>query len=225
MSSSVLLKSSIGKKVFMALTGLFLCIFLMGHLAGNLQLILITGEEGQLAFNSYAKFMTTNPLVKILSYLTYFSILFHAVDGILLTIQNRAARPVNYTYNKPGVNSSWMSRFMAPMGVIILIFIVLHMSGFWAGYHWGEMGVDSAGNKDLHTEVMKAFQVPWITAFYIFSMIVIAFHLLHGFQSSFQSLGLNHPTYTPIFYKVGVAFAIIVPVLFAIIPIIIFLRY
>ena len=93
MSKSVLLNSSIAKKYWLALTGLFLCLFLAGHLAGNLQLF-IPGEAGRLQFNEYALFMTTNPAVKVLSYVTYFSILFHAIDGILLTVQNRKARPV-----------------------------------------------------------------------------------------------------------------------------------
>ena len=88
MSNSSILKSSIAKKYWMALTGLFLCTFLIGHLLGNLQLIFIDGEEGRRAFNEYAYFMTHNPAIKILSYLTYISIIFHAVDGFILTIQN-----------------------------------------------------------------------------------------------------------------------------------------
>ena len=98
MSKSAILKSSIAKKWWMALTGLFLCLFLVGHLLGNLQLIFITGEEGKVAFNEYAYFMTHNPFIKVMSYITYFSILFHAVDGIALTIQNKKARPVKSSY-------------------------------------------------------------------------------------------------------------------------------
>ena len=89
MSKSAILKSSIAKKWWMALTGLFLCLFLVGHLLGNLQLIMIDGVEGKRAFNEYAYFMTHNPLIKIMSYLTYLSILFHAIDGIYITIQNK----------------------------------------------------------------------------------------------------------------------------------------
>jgi succinate dehydrogenase / fumarate reductase cytochrome b subunit len=88
MSNNGLLKSSLAKKYLMALTGLFLCTFLVGHLAGNLQLF-IQGAEGQQAFNEYAEFMTTFPLVKLLSYLTYACVLFHIVDGIVLTTRNR----------------------------------------------------------------------------------------------------------------------------------------
>ena len=105
MSKSALLKSSIAKKWWMALTGLFLCLFLVGHLLGNFQLF-IDGEEGKRAFNEYAYFMTHNPFIKVMSYLTYLSILFHAIDGIALTIQNKKARPQKYAYNKPSANSS-----------------------------------------------------------------------------------------------------------------------
>src|SRR5690606_12983677 len=100
MSNSAILKSSIAKKYWMALTVLFLCLFLVGHLLGNLQLIFITGEEGKRAFNEYAYFMTHNPFVKVLSYLTYLSILFHAVDGLMLAVQNKKARPQGYAYVK-----------------------------------------------------------------------------------------------------------------------------
>ena len=99
MSSSGILKSSLAKKYAMALTGLFLCSFLVGHLLGNLQLF-VPGVEGQTAFNEYALFMTTFPLVKILSYLTYASVLFHVVDGFVLVVQNRKARPARYAVEK-----------------------------------------------------------------------------------------------------------------------------
>jgi succinate dehydrogenase / fumarate reductase cytochrome b subunit len=131
MSKSAILSSSIAKKYWMALTGLFLSLFLVGHLVGNLQLIFITGEEGKRAFNEYAYFMTHNPAVKLLSYVTYLSILFHAIDGILLTIQNKKARPVQYAYNNPGANSKLVARQMAVLGSAILLFIILHMSNFW----------------------------------------------------------------------------------------------
>ena len=131
MSSQSVFSSSIIKKVWMALTGLFLCTFLIGHLAGNMQLILKTGEEGRRAFNEYAYFMAHNPFIKVLSYVTYFSIIFHAVQGLYLAIQNKKARPQGYVYNKPSANSSLPSRYMAILGTLILVFIVTHMANFW----------------------------------------------------------------------------------------------
>ena len=128
MAKSAILKSSLAKKYWMSLTGLFLCLFLVGHLAGNLQLIFSDASH----FNEYALFMTTNPVVKLLSYVTYISIIFHAVDGILLTIQNRKARPIKYAKENAAANTVWASRNMAVLGTVILVFIVTHMVNFWA---------------------------------------------------------------------------------------------
>jgi succinate dehydrogenase / fumarate reductase cytochrome b subunit len=136
MSKNGLLKSSLAKKYLMALTGLFLCLFLVGHLLGNLQLF-ATGPEGAEKFNLYAKFMTTNPLIKVMSYLTYACIILHVIDGFVLTIQNRKARPVKYVVEKGSENSSWASRNMAVLGTILLVFIVTHMQHFWYVMHFG----------------------------------------------------------------------------------------
>ncbi|MEN9929230.1 MAG: hypothetical protein RLZZ231_1151 [Bacteroidota bacterium] len=280
MAKSAFLKSSIAKKYWMALTGLFLCLFLSGHLAGNLQLIFSDAKH----FNEYALFMTSNPAVKILSYLTYISILFHAFDGILLTIQNKKARPVGYA-KTDGSSSSVSSRNMAVLGTIILVFIVTHMVNFWAVMHFDKniplmtKTIEVQGNKqvfyvgtqagqyfpieqiakedekveqgampkqfviknrtelyynqvdvkvadlykDLHKITIDFFKHPktglLATILYVLAMFTLAFHLLHGFQSAFQSLGLNNPKYTPGIKKFGAAFAIIVPLLFAIIPV------
>ena len=127
MSNSALIQSSLAKKYWMAATGLFLCLFLIGHLAGNLQL-LIPGEEGRLQFNAYAQFMTSNIAVMILSYLTYISIIFHAIDGIVLSVQNKKARPLDYAYSRPSRNSLWTSRNMGILGTLILVFIIIHMA-------------------------------------------------------------------------------------------------
>lgn len=223
MSKSALIKSSLAKKYWMSATGLFLCTFLIGHLVGNLQLLL-PPDEALVVFNEYARFMTTNPLIKILSYLTYFSILFHAVDGILLVIQNKKARPVQYAYNKPSVNSSWASRNMGLLGAIVLFFIIVHMRSFWYEMHFGSIALDVNGNKDLYTITTAAFQELWYVVMYVLCMIAIAFHLSHGFASAFQSIGANHAKYTPVIKKVGTAFGILIPLAFAIIPVFLYLR-
>lgn len=253
-ASTGLLKSHIVKKYWMAATGLFLCLFLTGHLAGNLQLFSTT-YDGQLQFNEYAVFMTTNPAVKILSYVTYFSILFHAIDGIVITLANRKARPDRYEYSKASGSSIWSSRNMGILGTIILVYIVVHMQNFWYLYKFGvtpymksESGdpllMDGSavsggeiqegmvyldGNlmgeamKDLYTIVLSSFQDPILVAFYVIGMIAVGFHLVHGFQSSFQSFGLSNPKYSGLIKNAGYAFAIVVPLLFAIIPVYMFL--
>ena len=223
MSKSALIKSSLAKKYWMSATGLFLCTFLIGHLVGNLQLLL-PPDEALVVFNEYARFMTTNPLIKILSYLTYFSILFHAVDGILLVIQNKKARPVQYAYNKPSANSSWASRNMGLLGAVVLFFIIVHMRSFWYEMHFGSIALDINGNKDLYTITTAAFQELWYVVMYVICMIAIAFHLSHGFASAFQSIGVNHAKYTPVIKKVGAAFGILIPLVFAIIPVFLYLR-
>jgi succinate dehydrogenase / fumarate reductase, cytochrome b subunit len=289
MAKSALLKSSLAKKYWMALTGLFLCLFLVGHLLGNLQLIFADA----LAFNMYALFMTTNPAVKVLSYVTYISIIFHAVDGILLTIQNRKARPERYVKENQAANTVWASRNMAVLGTIILIFIVTHMANFWAVMHFqenmplqtvkvpgqmpgqeqefyittgtgaarflavqqvdgknlvkegnkfyavlsGAQPIDSSvkgsqpepqktffaeGYKDLHKITVGFFKDPQYgliaTILYVIAMIALGFHLWHGFGSAFQSLGANNPRYNNFIKNFGKAFSIVVPLLFAIIP-------
>ncbi len=218
MARSALLGSSLTKKYWMALTGLFLVLFLFTHLAGNLQLLDMS-PDGQLRFNAYARFMTTFLPVKIASYLLYASILFHAFDGFLLAIQNRKARPLPYSYEKPSANSTWYSRQMALLGTLILVFLVIHMKRFWYEMHWGDIGMDANGNKDLYTVVAAAFSEWWYVALYVVMMAALAYHLLHGFASSFQSLGLNHPRYTPIIKNAGVFIAVVLPIFFALIPV------
>lgn len=126
--------SSIGQKFIMALTGLFLCSFLVVHMIGNLQLF---KSDGGLSFNTYAVFMTTNPLIKVTSYLLYFSIIFHAIKGIMLVMKNNKARPVKYAVQDGAANSHWTSRSMGLLGTILLIFIVIHMKNFWFEYKFG----------------------------------------------------------------------------------------
>ncbi len=221
---TVTLNSSIGKKVIMSLTGLFLISFLLIHMIGNLQLL--NNDNGE-AFNLYALFMTTNPVIKTISILLYSSFLIHIIYAIVLTIHNRRARPVKYAYEKPGATSSWASRNMGLLGAFIFLFLVIHLRTFWYEMHWGQIGtVDYNGVvvKDLYTVVTTTFAIPWYTGLYVLSMALLAFHLAHGFQSAFQTLGLEHKKYTPLVKFVGLAFSVVVPALFALQPIVLYLR-
>ncbi|MES2380410.1 MAG: succinate dehydrogenase cytochrome b subunit [Bacteroidota bacterium] len=128
--------SSLGQKLIMALTGLFLCSFLVIHMIGNLQLF---KNDMGLAFNKYAVFMTTNPLIKTVSYLLYAAILFHAFKGLWLAYKNQKARPVKYQAFDGKANSHWSSRNMGVLGTIVLVFIVIHMSNFWFQYKFGHV--------------------------------------------------------------------------------------
>ncbi|MDB5012714.1 MAG: Succinate dehydrogenase / fumarate reductase cytochrome b subunit [Daejeonella sp.] len=128
--------SSLGKKLIMSLTGLFLCTFLIVHLVGNFQLF--KDDNGQ-AFNSYAYLMTHFTPIKVVSYLLYASIIIHAVYALVLTLGNKKARPVGYAVQAGGANSPWTSRNMGILGTILLIFIVIHMGDFWWKYHNAEL--------------------------------------------------------------------------------------
>lgn len=232
MAQTGILKSSIAKKYAMAATGLFLCLFLAGHLAGNLQLFLAEADGGR-KFNEYAKFMTTFPAVKVLSYLTYLSVLFHMVDGIVLSVQNKRARPVRYAMEKASVNAGWSSRNMMLLGTIVLVFLVTHMQNFWWQMHFGEVGIqvleDGTEVKDLYKVVaaffnpeMNRWALPAI-GFYLLGQFALGFHLWHGFSSGFQSMGLRHPRYTMIVEGLGKAFSVVVPALFS--AIVVFLYF
>jgi succinate dehydrogenase / fumarate reductase cytochrome b subunit len=216
------LNSTLGRKLIMALTGLFLILFLTGHVSGNL--LLFKGDGGQ-AFNMYAKFMTTNPAVKLLSYLTYISVIGHIVYSILLSQHNKSARPVSYSTSKGSTNSAWSSRNMGILGTIILIFLVVHLQGFWAQMHWGEVPTityEGEVYKNLFLIVSEAFKQEWLVALYVLSMIFLGFHLSHGFASAFQTFGINHKKYSPAIKAIGTAYSILVPALFASMPVYIY---
>ena len=200
------------------LSGFFLVLFLLGHLLGNLQLF-IPGEDGQKQFNEYALFMTTNPAVKILSVLTYSSIILHTVLTLFLVFQSSNARDVKYLQSSGNANSTWGSKNMAVLGTLILVFIVIHMKSFWYEMHFGVIGLDPWGNKDLHTVTVTAFNELWYVLFYVLSMVVLAIHLKHGVESVFQTLGIKTRRYVSLIHKAAYGFALIVPAAFASIPI------
>ena len=210
--------STIFRKTLAGLSGFFLVLFLLGHLLGNLQLF-IPGEDGQKQFNEYALFMTTNPAVKVLSVLTYSSIILHTVLTLFLVFQSSNARDVKYLQSSGNANSTWGSKNMAVLGTLILIFIVIHMKSFWYEMHFGAIGSDPWGNKDLHTVTVTAFNELWYVLFYVLSMVVLAIHLKHGVESVFQTLGIKTRRYVSLIHKAAYGFALIVPAAFASIPI------
>lgn len=218
-----LFTSSIGRKLIMSLTGLFLISFLIVHLIGNLQLL--KGDEGE-AFNVYAYFMTHNPVIKIVSYGLYFFILLHTFVGLALWAKNRKAKgQKNAVYT--GANATWASKNMALLGTLIFAFLLIHMGDFWLKMKLDQtpmVTIDGESYKDLYALVVITFEKPIFVIAYIVGMIVLGFHLWHGFQSAFQTLGLNHKKYTPIIHGLGKIFAVVVALGFAIIPIIMYLR-
>ncbi len=211
--------SGIGKKLLMSLTGLFLILFLVVHLIGNLQLL---NDDGGMSFNVYARFMTTNPLIKTIGYGNYFFIILHAFVGLSLAIYNKGAKGQKYAVSNSN-KTSWASKNMALLGTLILAFIFIHMGDFWLKMKMGQLplisypGIDGE-MKDLYFRVSEAFKNPLLVGSYVIGMVILSFHLLHGFQSAFQTLGINHRKYTPAIKAIGVAYAILIPLGFAIIP-------
>jgi len=217
-----LLTSSIGQKLVMSLTGLFLCSFLLVHLLGNFQLLY---DDGGQAFNEYAYFMTNNPLIKFISIGLYLLIATHAVQGIFLALKNKGAKGSKYAV-QTNANGSWASKNMALLGTLVLFFILIHMGDFWWQMKMDRLAYVSydGGNevKDLYTKVYATFNVWWLVLIYLIGLLALAVHLLHGFSSAFQTLGLRHKKYTPIIKAIGYVFSILIPIGFAIIPIAIF---
>ncbi len=221
---SNMISSTIGRKIIMSLTGLFLILFLIEHLIGNV--LLITDFSGA-AFNEYAHFMKESVFIIAGEVVLFAGFLFHIVDGLLLWKKNRESRPVKYYASNKSTTTSWTSKFMGPFGVIILVFFVVHLLDFFKyKYFPGDVVKNMAGTEiaDMSALVYDKFNNPLYVAFYIIAMLVVAFHLHHGFQSSFQTLGVNHKKYTPAIKTIGAAYAIIVPLGLALIPLIIYIN-
>jgi succinate dehydrogenase / fumarate reductase, cytochrome b subunit len=218
------LTSSVGRKLTMSLTGLFLILFLVVHLVGNFQLLKDDGGE---AFNKYTYFMTHFPLIKAVSYGLYAFIILHTIQGLMLWSANRKAKGSTYAVSPKVPGVTWSSKNMALLGTLILAFLFIHMGDFWAKMKMGELNMVSYTDfengepiANLYERVAEAFTNPLIVGVYIIGQIVLAFHLQHGFQSAFQTLGVNHPKYTPFIQTVGKVFAVLVPLGFAAIPVI-----
>ncbi|NDK55933.1 succinate dehydrogenase cytochrome b subunit [Pontibacter fetidus] len=208
--------STIGRKIIMSITGLFLCSFLVVHLVGNLTLFRQDGGE---AFNIYSHFMANNPIIRTMEFVLVAGFLFHIYDAIVLTRRNKAARPVGYANSHPEQNSTWSSRNMGLLGTIILVFLLVHLWNFFVPARFGGLeGVPNAEYLNLYSEVVLAFKNPIYVGLYVISMIALAYHLIHGFQSAFQSLGLTHKKYTPFIQKFGYAFSVLICLGFAAIP-------
>jgi succinate dehydrogenase / fumarate reductase cytochrome b subunit len=203
--------SSIGKKIIMAVTGSFLIIFLIIHLIGNLTLFL--GPE---AFNSYVSTLdVVKPLIRVVELVLLATFILHIFNGLRLWIENKKANPQKYAINVGSDNSTVFSRTMFLTGSIVFIFLVLHLATFFYFYD-----PEGFANQHQYFEIVVSFlTIPWYSILYIVAVLLLGFHLNHGFQSAFQSFGWTHKKYTPIVEKLGTLYAIIMAVGFASMPI------
>lgn len=208
------LNSTIGRKYAMALSAMFLLVFLVMHL--SLNMVSVFSEE---AFNEGSHFMESNPLVqKIMQPILMFAVIFHFVMGFVLEAKNKKARPIAYAVSGASANSTWMSRNMMISGGLILIYLLIHLVDFWVptiskNYLGGE------SNGTAYEHLRHQFGALWRVVLYLVSFVLLGLHLSHGFQSSFQSIGARHPKYTSCIQSFGKWYAILVPVGFAIVAI------
>lgn len=204
---SGLLKTSIARKIAMALSGLFLIIFLTQHFIINFTSV-VSPEN----FNEISHFMGTNPLIQFLMQpILIFGVVFHFVMGFILEIKNRGARTAKYAMYKGGANATWVSRNMIITGMVVLAFLGLHFYDFWFPemvYKYVQFNPEDPAR--YYPELVHKFESPIRTGIYALSFVLLAMHLWHGFQSSFQTMGVNNK-YTPAIQKLGKAFAIVIP--------------
>lgn len=214
----------------MGLTGLFLITFLIVHC--GLNAMIFYNDEGE-TFNHWAHFMGSNLIIRTMEIGLFALLVLHIVQGLMLWGQNNKARPVKYNTNAASTNSKWYSRSMGLLGTLILLFLVLHLYHFWTPSRLGGIGgihalqettLGSEYNNqpvhNLYAEMLTVFQNNlWVVIVYVLGVISLFWHLLHGFQSAFQTLGINHKRYTPIIQSIGVAYSLIICLLFASMPV------
>jgi succinate dehydrogenase / fumarate reductase cytochrome b subunit len=207
------LKTSIGKKIVMGITGLFLTTFLIIHVSIN---ACIYFNDGGKTFNAAADFMSHNPVIRILEIGLLSGLLIHMIQALRLTMENKKARPIAYAKIDGAANSKWYSRSMGVLGSLLLIFFVVHFANFWFPT---KVAVFTHHEHNSFESMKVVFDQWYFVAIYLVGVGALCYHLLHGIQSAFQTLGINHKNYTPAIKSFGVWFSIIVSLLFASMPI------
>jgi succinate dehydrogenase / fumarate reductase cytochrome b subunit len=216
------LSSTLGKKLVMGITGLFLILFLIVHCGVNS--LIFFNDDGQM-FNKAAEFMATNFFIRVGEVVLFAGLIWHVVQSLVVTLTNAKARPQGYA--KFANSSPWYSRSMGLLGTLILIFLIIHLSHFWVVSRFGELNTKIYGSEkvgNLYFEMQEVFSKLWVVILYDLAMVSLAYHLMHGFQSAFQTLGINHKKYTPLIQTIGIIYSILLPLLFAAMPVVIYLR-
>lgn len=213
--------SSVGKKLVMAFTGIFLILFLIVHVALNACIWAMDGGE---MFNKGAHFMGANVVPRILEIGLFVGFILHIAQGLILTFDNRKARSVKYAVDYGNKGSKWYSRSMALLGTIILLFLIIHLSHFWfpnrshQGFLLGE-------EINLFDTMKEVFSNIYVVIVYVISCISLGYHLAHGFQSAFKTIGVTNKRYHLMLSSLGYGFSIIVSFAFAMMPISFYLHW
>ncbi|MCX7549407.1 succinate dehydrogenase cytochrome b subunit [Xanthomarina sp. F2636L] len=214
------------RKSILAATGLFLCIFLLVHLSAN-ALLLLPETTARGLYNGYSTTLRESLVIKIVAYLLYLSLIFHVVYAGIVTYKNRQSKGNPYVMNHKTETSTWASQNMGVLGMLILIFIVVHLVNFWARVKLGigeTVRTDVAGNLDVYEVTYTLFHNIYYVLFYSVLMLPLGFHLHHGLQSAFKTLGFYHKKGLAVLAKISLIYAIIMSVGFAIIPIIVYFK-
>lgn len=215
MKWSEIFTSSIGKKWVMGLTGIFLILFLIVHVGLN---ACIWANDGGEMFNTGAHFMGSNIIPRLLEIGLIAGFLLHIIQGLMLEFQNRAKRKKGYAVSMGNKGSKWYSRSMGLLGTLILIFLIIHLSHFWVPNR-SSQGWVLGEEINLYDRMKVVFQQEWVVIVYILGCISLAWHLAHGFQSAFRTIGVSNPKYLSMLNAIGISFSIIVPGAFALMPI------
>lgn len=209
-----LFTSSIGKKILMGATGFFLIIYLIVH--ASLNALIFCNDNGA-TFNTGAYFMLHNYFVRFLEVGLFAVFVLHIIQGLLLWQKNRAARKINYAKSNFPKEIKWYSRYMGWLGTFLLLFLVMHLYHFWAStkhelYFHGPV-------VDLYQEMKEIFTNPLWFTLYMIGLASLLFHLLQGFQSAFQTFGINHRRWTPIIKGIGIFYSVVICIVFAMMPV------
>jgi len=213
--------SSIGKKLMMSLAGIFLIVFLLVHLGINLLLLIF---DDPMVYNKAAHFMSSNILIKVFEIVLFGGILLHIIYALILQVQNWIARPQRYSKTNYS-NTSFFSKFMIHTAMITLVFLVIHMADFYIKAKFGhaaEIDVDGVMYHDFASEIVDKFKMLPFVIFYIAAFIFLGFHLIHGFQSAFKTMGLDHKKYTPVIQALANIYTVVIVGGFTIIPLLIY---
>jgi succinate dehydrogenase / fumarate reductase cytochrome b subunit len=218
--------SSIGQKLTMGLSGIFLILFLVVHVGLNACIWAMDGGE---MFNRAAHFMGSTVVPRVLEIGLFVFIFLHIIQGLVLEASNRSKRGTGYAVNYGNRGSKWYSRSMGLLGTIILLFLVIHWVHFWipsriTGVAEATLS-DGKQVHDLFSLMMATFQELWVVILYVIGCLSLAYHLAHGFQSAFRTMGVHNKRYVAMLKVIGYGFAIIVPLAFAMMPVSMYLGW
>jgi len=206
--------SSVGKKLVMSFTGIFLILFLLVHVSLN---ACIWANDGGTMFNAGAHFMGNNVVPRILELGLFAGLILHIVQGLMLELSNRNKRNVKYAIDYGNKGSKWYSRSMGLLGTLILLFLILHLAHFWIPNR-SNQGFLLGEEIDLFKRMQEVFSELWVVIVYTLGCLSLGYHLAHGFQSAFRTIGVHNKRYNAMLSCMGYGFTVIVSLAFIMMP-------